>query len=43
VVWGTGGVVWVLCVERDSVCCHRQVVLGVACELDPGIETCDLS
>ena len=33
----------VLCVERDSVCCHWQVVLGVACELDPGIETCDLS
>ena len=40
---GEEGCVGVLCVERDSACCHWQVVLGVACELDPGIETCDLS
>ena len=42
-VRGLGGGVGVLCVERDSVCCHWQVVLEMACELDPGIETCDLS
>ena len=42
-VRGLGGCVGVLCVERDSVCCYWQVVLGVACELDPGVETCDLS
>ena len=40
---GEEGCVGVLCAECDSACCHWQVVLGVACELDPGIETCDLS
>ena len=42
-VRGLGGGVGVLCVERDPACCHRQVVLEMACELNPGIETCDLS
>jgi len=40
---GEEGRVGVLCAERDPARCHRQVVLEMACELDPEIETFDLS